>query len=218
MRFAKSFRHHKTCAAAPGSIPGCIQNKIRMRPCFTIAAHPCKLLWPTQPCWPWQGHDLAVPTLHLTVLITDRQFPAPFIASGLEDRPPIFGCHPRQKAVFTAPRNTFWIPGYAHALRLLRPGTATPPGNVHTQRAQSLLHAHQTGIFPVGHIIRLSADHCQIDRIVRRTQMLVISVYYRRPYFRSAFPSVQCYREPPLLPSYLCHRGCSCNTPTYCHW
>ena len=48
------------------------------------------------------------------VLVADRQFPPTLVAARLEYEPALARGHARQKAVLTAPWNTFGIPCLAH--------------------------------------------------------------------------------------------------------
>lgn len=114
MRFAQVFRDHKPCACPTSPIAGCIQNEQRMRPRFAFATHPRKLLWPTQPFLARQRHELPMPALYRTALVTDRKLPAAFVAAGFQDRTSIFGRHARQKAMFPAAWNPLRVPGKAH--------------------------------------------------------------------------------------------------------
>lgn len=165
MGFAELLRNNEPGTGPTGPITRGIQNKQRMRPCFTIATHPRKLLRPAQPFGARQGHGLPVSALHLAVLVAHRQLPTAFVATVFQYRTAIFRGHPRQKAVLTAARDAFWVPGQAHArcLQLCSAQGLKCRRRLHTKSAE-LAPRPSTGMLPVPDIIRRAGEHCQIMR------------------------------------------------------
>lgn len=114
VRLADLLGDDKADAGVFGAVTGQIQDKKRMRPRFAFASHPCKLLWSPQPLRAWQRHSLPMTALNLAALVADRQFPPPAFTPCFQHRPPIFGGHAMQKAVFAAARNPLWFPCLTH--------------------------------------------------------------------------------------------------------
>ncbi len=64
----------------------------------------------------WQHDDnhnrrsLAMTPPDCATLITDGEFPAPFLAASLQNGAPVFVRHPVQKPVLATAWNAFWLP------------------------------------------------------------------------------------------------------------
>jgi hypothetical protein len=125
VRLAKLFANHKTTAGTPNAVTRGIQNEQRVRPRFTLTAHPLKLLWSLQPLAPLHSASYRWPrgTRRRSSLTDNFQRPLsrrafntswPLLVAMRDKKPCLrrrgmrFGCQVRLGMSVSTPSNKSW--------------------------------------------------------------------------------------------------------------